>query len=699
MALTAKTRISETERIALDAGTVWLERDLFRGRPDFPRIADSLYPGLTDDEQRFLDGPVEAVCRSVDPWRLAREGVLPEATWNLLRREGFFGLAIALEWGGKGFSALGLSAVFGKLASRSLGLSAYVLIPNSVGPGELLAHYGTPEQQARYLPRLAKGEEIPCFALTEPEAGSDASSLRSKGVVFRDTRGEPAIRLDWEKRTITLAPVATLLGLAVRLYDPEELLGRGPEPGISVVLVPARNPGVEIGLRHDPLGVPFPNGPTRGRGVVVPATAILGGQAGAGQGWRMLMEALAAGRAVSLPAQSAAGVKQVARVVGAWAAVRRQFGLPLGRFEAVTAELAEIAGAAYLVEAARVWSCGALAAGERPAVVAAIMKLRTTELARSVVARGMDVLAGAGICRGPSNLLAEGWAGAPIGITVEGANLLTRSLILFGQALLRCHPTVLAEAEALERGDRRALTRELARHLVFAGRNTLRLLRLELSRGRFARTGLLGPAGHWARRLAWGSARFAVLVELALLAHGPAIKRRERATGRLADALSWLYLGAAVLKRFTAEGARREDEAAFEWASRSCLGEAGRALEALVEQLPLPRLLRSPLALWLRARRLAAPPSEALAERLAAEILAPGPARDRLTGGLFVPGDLSEPLARLERALQLVTAPGSASPAEVEAARLAALAVDELTFEQIFPEAPLEAALAAAQPR
>ncbi len=698
MSSAAKARISETERIALDAGTVWLERGLFRGRPDFHRIAESLYPSLTAEEQRFLDGPVEAVCRSVDPWRLSQEGVLPEATWNLLRREGFFGLAIAPEHGGKGFSALALSAVFGKLASRSLGLSAYVLIPSSVGPGELLAHYGTAEQRASYLPRLARGEEIPCFALTEPEAGSDASSLRSTGVVCRDGRGELSLRLDWDKRYITLAPVATLLGLAVRLLDPEELLGRGPAPGITVVLVPASTPGVEIGSRHDPLGVPFPNGPTRGRGVVLPVAAILGGPGAAGHGWKMLMEALAAGRAVSLPAQSAAGVKKVARVVGAYAAVRRQFGLPLGRFEAVTAELAEIAGASYLVEAARVWSCGALAAGERPAVVAAILKLRTTELARSVVARGMDVMAGAGVCRGPSNLLAEGWVGAPIGITVEGANLLTRSLILFGQALLRCHPTVLAEAEALEQGDRRALALAVLRHFAFAGRNALRLLRLELSGGRWVGSGLSGPAGRWARRLAWGSARFAALVELALLAHGPGIKRRERATGRLADALSWLYLGAAVVKRFTAEGERREDEAAFEWASRTCLGEVGWALDALVEQLPLPRLLRSPLAFWLRARRLAAPPSDRLSERLAAELLAPGPARDRLTGGLFVPTDGAEPLARLERALRLVSDPG-ADPAEVETVRLAALAVDELTLAEIFRAAPApEAAFTAAQP-
>ena len=487
--------MSATEREALAAGTVWIEGEIFSGRPDLARMLAEPYPELTAEERAFLDGPVDEVCRMVDPWRLAGERELPPAVWDFLRAEGFFGLAIPRAWGGKGFSALGQSAVFTRLASRSLPLSAVVLIPNSVGPGELLLAYGTEAQKARWLPRLARGEEIPCFALTEPEAGSDAASLSADGEVFIGADGRPWLRLTFDKRYITLAPVATLIGLAFRLRDPGGLLGLGDRAGvggdggasgdlgITLALIPASTPGVEIGRRHDPMGIALPNGPIAGRGVEVPADAIVGGPAYAGRGWKMLMEALAAGRAISLPAQSVAGAQVAARVAGAYAAVRRQFGAPIGRFEGVGERLARIAGLAYLMEAARIFTCGAVDAGHRPAVLSAAMKVQQTELARRAITDAMDVLGGAALCRGPRNPLADGWDAVAIGITVEGANILTRTLIVFGQGAVRCHPYLRRELDALAAGDARALRRAVFGHAGFFLRNLGRALLLGATAG------------------------------------------------------------------------------------------------------------------------------------------------------------------------------------------------------------------------
>ena len=466
-------RMSATEREALSAGTVFLEGGLFAGRPDFARLLREAWPQLTAEERAFLDGPVERVCGLVDEWTLHQTRELPEAVMDVLRAEGFFGLVIPKAHGGLGFSALAVSAVLGKLASRSPGLSTVVLIPNSVGPAELLHLYGTPEQKEHYLPRLARGEEIPCFALTEPEAGSDAAAMTSRGTVFRRD-GRLMLRLDFEKRYITLAPIATLIGLAVKLEDPEELLGKGREVGITCVLVSADTPGVEIGRRHDPMGAPFPNGPLRGRDVVVPVEQIIGGPAYAGRGWAMLMEALASGRGISLPAQSTAGLKLMARAVGAYAAVRQQFGVPIGRIEGIEEPLARLAARAYLAEASRVFTCGAVDRGSKPAVVSAIMKLRQTELLRAAVADSMDVMGGAALCRGPRNLIAHAHMGAPIGITVEGANILTRTLIIYGQGLLRCHPYAQREMAALEKRDGRALVGAVLGHGLFFLGNVLR---------------------------------------------------------------------------------------------------------------------------------------------------------------------------------------------------------------------------------
>jgi acyl-CoA dehydrogenase len=650
-------RISDTERVALEAGTVWIEGEIFSGRPDFARMLALPYPSLTDAERAFLEGPVEEACAMVDDWQVHQERELPERVWAFLRRSGFFGLAIPQQYGGLEFSALACSTIYGKLASRSLALSAIVLIPNSVGAGKLLATYGTPAQKERWLPRLARGEEMPCFALTEPTAGSDAASITSHGTAFRAPDGRIGLRLSWNKRYITLAPVATLLGLAFRLRDPENLLGRGREPGITCALVPTSLPGVEIGRRHDPMGVPFPNGPTRGHDVVVPADAIIGGPDGAGLGWKMLMEALSGGRAVSLPAQSAAGARWVARVVGAYSVLREQFGLPIGRFEGVHEPLARIAGLAYTMEAARVYTCGAVDAGESPSVVSAIMKYQQTELARRVLIDGMDVMGGAALCRGPRNLLAGGIGGALIGITVEGANILTRTLIIFGQGAIRAHPYARTEIQALAARDLRGLVAALAGHALFLATGAVRVLLFELTRGRLAHSPVGGEVAPCYRRLAWAAARFALDADLVMIGLGSRLKARERQSGRLADMLSWILLAFAALRRYEAEGRRREDLPLVRWAVEHGLDQAQVALEGVLANFEAP--LVGPVVRWLgpwlaRLNPLARPPPDSLGSEVAALIQRPGEQRDRLTAGLFLSRSRAGSIARLEEAFELV---------------------------------------------
>ena len=650
-------RISATEREALAAGTVWLDGEIFRGDLDWGELLREAYPRLREDERAFLDGPVEEVCVRIRESDMGEGGTLPEPIWQFLRREGFFGLVIPPEHGGLGFTPLGASAVFGKLATRSLGLSAIVLIPNSVGPGELLLEHGTEEQKAHFLPRLARGEEIPCFALTEPEAGSDAASLTSRGVVFRGEDGKPHLRLDWEKRYITLAPVATLLGLAFRLEDPENLLRRGEEPGITVALVDTSLPGVEIGARHDPLGIPFPNGPTRGRDVVLPVDRILGGPPYAGRGWQILMEALAGGRAISLPAQAVAGMKYLARITGAYASVREQFGTPIARFEGIEERLARLGGYAYLGEAARVFTCGAVGTGERPAVISAVAKYSLTELAREAARDAMDVLGGAAICEGPRNLVARAWHGAPIGITVEGANILTRTLIVFGQGILRSHPFARPELDAVEREDAAGLARALVGHALHFLANLARVIRFPWTAGP-----LLGlepvPASlrPHARRLSRAAARFALWSDLALFTQGARLKRRGRLAGHMADQIAWTYLGLAVIRRFEAEGRPAEDLPLARWGLEEALDRIQRAHEgALASWSPglFGRLARGPLAFLGRLRPLGRGPTEPVIRAAAAAMRTPGPARDRLTDGVFLPTAADEPLVRLEEALQL----------------------------------------------
>jgi acyl-CoA dehydrogenase len=537
------------------------------------------------------------------------------------------------------------------------------MVPNSLGPAELLLHYGTDEQKRHYLPRLASAEEIPCFALTGPEAGSDAAATASEGVVCRGMwqgREVVGIRLNWRKRYITLAPIATLIGLAFRLRDPDGLLDRGPaaEPagpdgdlGITCALVPANLPGIQIGQRHDPLGIPFQNGPTEGHDVFVPADAIIGGPAHAGRGWRMLMESLAAGRSISLPALSVAGAEFAARATSGYALVRKQFDLPIGRFEGIEEPLARIGGMAYVMNAVRTLTCGAVDAGERPAVISAIAKAYLTEGMRAALVDAMDVRAGAGICRGPRNMLARGYISAPIAITVEGANILTRSLIVYGQGAIRCHPFVLKEMRAAAAKDLVAFDRAFFGHIGFILRNVFRLAVPGVAGGRLSGAGRMsGVLRRGLRRLGRASAAFALASDVSMATLGGQLKRREKLSGRLADALAWLYLGSAAAKRFWDEGQRSEDLPFLRWSLDQALWRVDDALEGLLANFPnrpAAWLLGGLLFPFGRRRR---PPSDRTGAAIARALLEDAAVRDRLTGDIYLPGAGDPGMGRLEAA-------------------------------------------------
>lgn len=646
--------MSETERTALEAGTVWVDKDLFSGKPDLRKLAQEHWcHEVPADVQEFLDGPVEEVCSMMDDWKAFREMDLPDEVWEFLKRHGFFGLIIGKEHGGRGFGAAGTSAVVHKLASRSFPLSVTVMIPNSLGPAELLSHYGTEKQKELYLPRLADGRDIPCFALTEPTAGSDAGSIRASGVVFRGDDGEPRIKLNFDKRYISLATRATLVGLAFKLKDPEELLGKGKFIGITCALIPSETPGLDLSQRHDPLGVPFYNCPVRGDDVVIDVEQIIGGPDGAGHGWRMLMDCLSAGRGVALPASSVAGAKISARVAGAYSRVRKQFGMPIGNFEGIEEPLARLAGRAYIMDAARVFTCAGIDAGEKPSVLTAIAKYNQTELIRESVNDAMDIIGGAGISRGPRNLMAGMYMGVPIGITVEGANILTRSMIIFGQGAVRCHPWALEEMNAARENDGKTFDRALWGHVGHIVRNATRATLLTLTRGWLVLPPTSGPTARYWRRLSWASASFAILTDIAMAGLGGQLKRREKLTGRFADILSWMYLATATLRRFEAEGKKESDVRLMKWSMETCFERIQEAFDGLYPNFPLPvvgTFFRRIAAPWSRLNSFGPGPGDRLGAAAASAIRDESPLRTRLTSGLFVPSDETEALGRLETA-------------------------------------------------
>jgi acyl-CoA dehydrogenase len=654
-------RMGDTEREALEAGTVWWDADLFSGRPDWKKLLDFQPLALTEAEQNFMAGPVEELCRMTDDWQIYQDRDLSPEIWDFLKKNKFFGMIVPEEYGGLGFSAIGHSAVITKLSSRSVPLGTTVMVPNSLGPAELLLHYGTEDQKNHYLPRLAVGDEIPCFALTEPEAGSDAASPRSSGIVCKgkfEGKDVLGMRLNWRKRYITLAPVATVLGLAFRLFDPDGLLGDEEDIGITCALIPRDTPGVEIGDRHDPMGVPFQNGPIEGHDVFVPLDFIIGGKEGAGQGWRMLMDCLAAGRSISSPSLSVAAAEMAVRTAGAYATVREQFGLPIGRFEGIEEPLARIGGYTYLMDAARRITCGAVDAGEKPAVLSAIIKAYCTEAMRTVVNDGMDIQAGAGICRGPRNILGRSFTAVPIGITVEGANILTRSLIVYGQGAIRAHPFVHTEMEAANAGDVPRFDKALFGHVNLVFTNAVRAWILGVTGSRLTRAPVSGPAARYYRGLTRFSAAFSLLSDAALATLGGSLKRREKISGRFADALAWLYLGSVTLKRFHDEDRASTDRPLLDWACQLALYNVQEALKGVLDNLP-NRLVACKLR-WLifplgaRYR----PPNDALGADVAKLLLDGNPVREHLTRDIYVPDAAEDALGRLEATLAKVVATG-----------------------------------------
>ena len=653
--------MSQTEREALEAGTVWWDGELFTGAPQWSKLMSARAPQLTAEEQAFLDGPCEELCRMLDDWNITHErGDMPPEVWDFLKSRGFFAMIIPKRYGGLEFSAYAHSCVLAKLASRSSTCSSTVAVPNSLGPAELLNHYGTDEQKNHYLPRLARGEEVPCFALTGPRAGSDAASIPDTGVVCRgmwEGREMLGIRLNFTKRYITLAPIATVIGLAFRMFDPERLLGERADIGVTCALIPRNTPGLTIGRRHFPINIPFQNGPVEGHDVFVPLDFIIGGARMAGSGWRMLVEQLSVGRCISLPSNATGGAKGAVWATGAYARIRRQFNMPVGRFEGVEAVLARMAGLTYTMDAARSVTAGAIDGGEKPSVPSAMLKYHVTEMSRQVANDAMDVHGGKGIMLGPHNYLARGYESVPITITVEGANLLTRNLIIFGQGAVRCHPFVLREMTAARDPDRArgvdAFDQALFAHVGFTISNAVRSLVMALTHARFTRAPVSGAIARYYQHIVRFSASFAFTVDVAMLTLGGYLKKKESLSARLGDVLSAMYLASMVLKHHENQGRPAEDLPIVEWACRNLLYHAQEQLHGFLRNFP-NRLLASVMrAIVFPRGRTYSAPSDRLGRRVAELVTRSGDSRERLCQHVYWTLEAGNPLGLLEEALRL----------------------------------------------
>ncbi|MBU1308810.1 MAG: acyl-CoA dehydrogenase FadE [Gammaproteobacteria bacterium] len=651
--------MSSTEKEAIDAGTTWWEADLFRGNPDWHKMHNFPVPRLSAEEQAFLDGPVEELLTMVDDWHTTHErAYLTPEVYQYLKDKGFFAMIIKKEYGGLEFSAYAQSCVLQKLTSKSMVLSSVVGVPNSLGPGELLQHYGTDEQKKHYLPRLAKGLEVPCFALTSPEAGSDAGAIPDTGVICKgEWEGKEVIgmRLTWNKRYITLAPIATVLGLAFKLYDPDNLIGDKEELGITCALIPVTTPGVKIGRRHFPLNVPFQNGPTQGDNIFVPLDYIIGGVKMAGQGWRMLVECLSVGRAITLPSNSTGGIKAVALATGAYARIRRQFKLPIGKMEGVEEAMARIGGYAYMADASTTMSVGSIDLGEKPSVISAITKYHMTERMRQAIIDAMDIHGGKGICMGPNNYLARGYQGAPVAITVEGANILTRNMIIYGQGAIRCHPYVLAELQAAQLEDQgaavTAFDKALFGHIGFAISNFFRTFWLSLTGGAFSSSPYNDATAKYYKQMNRFSAAMALMSDVAMGTLGGDLKRRERISARLGDILSMLYLTSAVLKRYNDEGRKIDDLPLVQWACEDNLAKAQLALNELFDNFPnraVAVVLKRVVFPWGRTLSKA---SDITEHKVARIMQTPGEARSRLGHHMYLTNEPQNQLGLMEQAL------------------------------------------------
>lgn len=657
--------LSQSERIALEAGGLGFEKEIFTGQPNFDTILKDLpKPSLTKEEQAFLDGPTEELCAMLDQWAInnSEEADLPPHVWDFVKKNKFLGLEISKKEGGLGFSHYAHSMIVKKIASRSVTAAVSIMVPNSLGPGELIHRYGTKKQKDYYLPRLAEGKEIPAFALTEPAAGSDATKIGAEGVVYRDEKtGALKIRLNWEKRYITLGPISTLLGLAFRLKDPDNLLGKGEDLGITAALIDTSLPGVNVGQRHRPVDVPFQNGPNWGKDVEISVDDIIGGAENAGQGWRMLMECLGIGRCISLPTMGAAGLKMAARTTGAYSRIRRQFGLPVGKFEGVEEALTRIAGLAYIADSTLETTVQILddpkLEGKGLSVASAILKYHLTEMNRIGINDAMDVHGGKGICQGPGNYLATNYQSLPIGITVEGANIMTRTLLIFGQGSTQAHPYVPAIVKELQRPDEEVTKADekRLRSLVLGAvgngiSNFFRSVFFGITNGRFSKTPVQDKdTKRYYQRINKISASFNFASNVALASLGGDLKKKEHVSKRLGDVLSSVYMASCVLRRYENDGRPKEDLALVQWSTEYLLDKAEEAMQDLNNNYPNKWIGRFLNLVTLPRRK---KPSDKLGRKVADTIFNPGEARDRLTAGMYHPTAEDDVLNKLERAFK-----------------------------------------------
>jgi|SRR5690348_8965296 acyl-CoA dehydrogenase len=657
-------KLSDTEQTALEAGTVGFEGELFSGKPDWHELLKQPKPELSVEEQAFMDGPVEELCGMIDDWQITHElADLPPNVWDFIKKNRFFGMIIPKRYGGLQFSALAHSAVLQKLATMSATVASTVAVPNSLGPAELLLHYGSEEQKDHYLPRLAVGEEIPCFALTGPYAGSDATSIPDYGIVCKQTVDgveTVGIKFTFDKRYITLAPIATVVGLAFRMYDPEHLLGETDDLGISLALLPRSTPGLEIGRRHFPLNVPFQNGPVRGDGIFAPLSVLIGGPQMAGHGWRMLVEVLSVGRAISLPSNATGGVRAAVASVGAYARMRKQFGLAIARFEGVEEALARIGGLTYATAALSRATAAAVDRGEKPAVTSAIAKYHATEWGRQIAGDAMDVLGGKGVQLGPKNYAGRAWEGVPIAITVEGANIMTRSLMIFGQGAIRCHPYVLKEMQALSISDRgeqlKTFDRLLFGHLGFGVSNAVRSFAMALSGSRLGESAGDAYTRRYYRKLDRYSAALALCADVFMGVLGGKLKFKEKLSARLGDVLSYLYIASAMLKRYEDTGRPEADRPLLAWAFHQCMWNIQTALDGAIRNFPVRPVSWLLRVLVFPFGRRDVPPSDRLGRRVAALITAPSEARDRLLEWTYLTPTANNTIGRMHALLPDVIA-------------------------------------------
>jgi acyl-CoA dehydrogenase len=695
--------ISDTERTALEAGTVGFEGELFSGKPDWNQLLRQPKPELSVEEQAFLDGPVEELCAMVNDWQISHElaDLTPEI-WDYVKKKKFFGMIIPKQYGGLEFSALAQSAVLQKLMSISGSLSSTVGVPNSLGPGELLLHYGSQDQRDYYLPRLADGREVPCFALTGPTAGSDATSIPDYGIVCKgEWQGAQVlgVRLTFDKRYITLAPVATLIGLAFRLYDPDRLLGDKEDVGITLALIPRDTKGLEIGRRHFPLNAAFQNGPLRGKDVFVPLSQLIGGADMAGQGWRMLIECLSVGRAITLPSTASGGVRTGAIATGAYARIRKQFGMSIGRFEGVEEALARIGGHTYAITALSKAAAAAVVRGEKPAVPSAIAKYHATELGREVAKDIMDVHGGKGVQLGPNNYAGRAWQTAPIAITVEGANIMTRSLMIFGQGAIRCHPHVLKEMQAAQIADYgtrlRAFDRELFAHAGFAISNAVRSLVLGLTFAKIGRVPGDAYTRRYYRKLNRYAANLALLADSSMLLLGGKLKFKEKLSARLGDVLSNLYIASAMLKRYEDQGRPVSDQPLLAWAFHDCAYRMQNALDGVLRNFPIRPAAWLLYALVFPFGRREVPPSDRLGHRVAALLMTPNDARDRLAEWVYLTPSANNVVGRMNALLPEVIAAEPVERKFLKAAKAGEL--QGLDYEAQLEDAEAKGVLTAAE--